>query len=185
MAVLNNNTNVVAVNGGSKKREWALTTSGGGSTVTYAASASGSSWGQKLESSAVLTAGSRVQLRVVHAGTAVSVFVRDPAVVDLELGSDAGWTLVAQDAGFAVAVGDITDQPKAPMDLFTRVNNSSAGMPYKLFELEYRVDGVVAAHLVGGDVVLDPVANTLLDETGNVWGWGGDTDPIVTPNTAG
>jgi hypothetical protein len=176
--------NIAAINNGSNKREWGFMTSGGGTSVAYAASKSGRSWSQRLETPAVLTAGTRVQLRVVHSGSAVAIYTRDPAVLNLPLDSDAGWTLAAEDTTFAQSVAEIVDRSNAPLDLFTRVSNATSDMPYKLYEFEYRVDGLLAAHIVGGDAVLDTGNDEMYDEMGNRWSWVGDADPTVVANTA-
>jgi hypothetical protein len=176
MGQLKRGGSIVAMKGGSAARQWTLTLSGT-TELNWGLSETGSSWADVVTTSgASVGSHQRMQYRVVHDGTQVWIYERDPAVVDAHLGEDTGWVLVAQDLAFGADVANMADEV-APVSFFQALRGGTVGIPYRVHEFRLWYDDVVVSSFVGGNVAVDAGTDSFVDDTGLTWSWGNDPDP--------
>jgi hypothetical protein len=173
--------NIIACASGSSNRQWAITASVGSITnIAYAFSTGGTTWNTFVEGSGGSMAGNkRMQLRVVHIGTAVTLYERNPATHDLPLDNDSNWTEVG-----SFPSEDNVNTMADELSGFRIATGLTGGLIHQdiVYEAWVKYDGVKQAWLIGGDTLIDAGNNRVTDELGNFWGWLTETDPTVTAN---
>jgi hypothetical protein len=176
-----NSENIFACASGSSNRQWAVTASVGGITQwAYAFSTGGTVWNTFVESgTSGLDENKRIQLRVVHSGTTVTMYDRDPAVNDLDLDDDTNWTTRATHTS-QDNVNTMADELSG-FKLGTGLTGALIHADI-LYEAWVKYDGAKVVHLIGGNATIDAPTNTVTDELAVSWGWLTDTDPTVTAN---
>lgn len=169
--------------GGTNERQWGFGVGATSTDVRYFMSSNGTTWGYVSADTTVgLTQGTRIQLRVVHSGTTVTIYSRDPATHDLNLDNDANWTTELTDSG-ADNISGMADEVAAYRFATDTAGTGSALQGIKIHEVWVKHDGQKTVHLIGGRVSIDATNNRVTDELGVNWGWGTETDPTVTANS--
>jgi hypothetical protein len=152
------------------------------STVVYNMN-NGTSEADQLSSASYWETG-RMQYRLVHSGTNVSLYKRDPAVHDLPLANDSNWTLENSTAS-ADNISSMVNPANAPFTIYRRTNGGGMGVNSQWYEAYIKVDGTVESTWGGGEVTLDGPGNEFVDEQAQDWDWNGATDPTQTAGDRG
>jgi hypothetical protein len=173
--------NIIACASGTNNRQWAITASVGGITQwAYAFSTGGTTWNTFVESGVSgLDENKRIQLRLVHSGTTVTMYDRDPAVHNQNLDNDSNWSLRATHTS-QDNVNTMADE----LSGFRLATGLTGALIHSdiLYETWVKYDGTKVVHLIGGNATIDAPSNTVTDELSVSWGWTTDTDPTVTAN---